>query len=146
MQGSHKNLRKKFHDFSMTFPCQNKNFQAQITNINCANIRFSGSYINLFNQLQIYVSILILIYINVCFHGYGNLSMCKIAIPWFKTTAIPLVCTKSSYKHKCYLVTSQRQGNWMVVVITIVTSSITAHCWWHKAWNTYLYFMVVSQS
>ena len=29
-QGSHKNLRKKFHDFSMTSPGQNPNFQKKI--------------------------------------------------------------------------------------------------------------------
>ena len=28
-QGSHKNLRKKFHDFSMTSPGQNPNFQTK---------------------------------------------------------------------------------------------------------------------
>ena len=32
-QGSHKNLRKKFHDFSMTSPGQNPNFQTKNTNI-----------------------------------------------------------------------------------------------------------------
>ena len=31
--GSHKNLRKKFHDFSMTSPGQNPNFQTKNTNI-----------------------------------------------------------------------------------------------------------------
>ena len=43
-QGSHKNLRKKFHDFSMTFPCQNPNFQTENTNTNYVNICFYGWY------------------------------------------------------------------------------------------------------
>ena len=41
-QGSHKNLRKKFHDFSMTSPGQNPNFKTK--NI---NICFCGPCINL---------------------------------------------------------------------------------------------------
>ena len=33
LQGSHKNLRKKFHDFSMTSPGQNPNFKTKNPNI-----------------------------------------------------------------------------------------------------------------
>ena len=88
-QGSHKNLRKKFHDFSMTFPCPNQNFQTQNTNINCVNIRFCGSYINLLNQLQIYISILIvtpclLPWIREFIHAQNCNTM-------LKTTATPFI-------------------------------------------------------
>ena len=88
-QGSHKNLRKKFHDFSMTFPCPNQNFQTQNTNINCMNIRFCGSYINLLNQLQIYISILIvtpclLPWIREFIHAQNCNTM-------LKTTATPFI-------------------------------------------------------
>ena len=46
-QGSHKNIKKKFHDFSMTSPEQNPNFQTENTNI-C----FCSPCIYLYNQLQ----------------------------------------------------------------------------------------------
>ena len=42
VQGSHKNLIKKFHDFSIAFPGQIPNFQTQNTNKNSLNISFSA--------------------------------------------------------------------------------------------------------
>ena len=81
----------------MTFPCPNQNFQTQNTNINCVNIRFCGSYINLLNQLPIYITILIVTpclrpWIREFIHAQNCNTM-------LKTTAIPFIWTKSLYKH-----------------------------------------------
>ena len=129
---------------SMTFPWPNQNFQTQNTDINCVNIRFCGSYINLLNQLQIYISILIvtpclLPWIREFIHAQNCNTM-------LKTTAIPFIWTKSLYKHS--VAWSHRSGKgigwrWWSLLwrhqlkLTLMTSSVK---------YAHLYFMVVSQS